>query len=197
MGVLSIARKTTLSMAEATAPSLRPRAIVFDLDGCVWSPEMYQLWGGGAPFKPSKGGDLVDTRGEQVVLMAQVREIMAELKTSPQWEDTVVAVASCCDEPAWARECLDKFTVGDGIALSDIVQIQEIYKGSKSKHLRAIATKVGCELEEIVFFDNEGGNCRTVAGVGCTVGYTPAGVTRAAWTKTLAAYPSPGEIIGK
>ena len=28
-----------------------PKVIVFDLDGCVWDPEMYQLWGGGAPFK--------------------------------------------------------------------------------------------------------------------------------------------------
>ena len=23
---------------------------VFDLDACCWSPEMYELWGGGAPF---------------------------------------------------------------------------------------------------------------------------------------------------
>ena len=28
-----------------------PKVIVFDLDGCVWDPEMYELWGGGAPFK--------------------------------------------------------------------------------------------------------------------------------------------------
>ena len=29
----------------------KPKAVVFDLDGCVWRPEMYELWGGGAPFK--------------------------------------------------------------------------------------------------------------------------------------------------
>ena len=28
-----------------------PKVVVFDLDGCVWDPEMYELWGGGAPFK--------------------------------------------------------------------------------------------------------------------------------------------------
>ena len=35
--------------------------------------------------------------------------------------DTKIAVASSCDEPSWARECLTKFTVGGGIPLSDIV----------------------------------------------------------------------------
>ena len=28
-----------------------PKVFVFDLDGCCWDPEMYELWGGGAPFK--------------------------------------------------------------------------------------------------------------------------------------------------
>ena len=31
-----------------------PKILVFDLDGCVWWPEMYHLWGGGgSPFKNS------------------------------------------------------------------------------------------------------------------------------------------------
>jgi magnesium-dependent phosphatase 1 len=41
-----------------------PRCLVFDLDGCVWDPEMYELWGGGgAPFKPNKDGTLSDKAG--------------------------------------------------------------------------------------------------------------------------------------
>merc|ERR1712070_168311 len=102
---------------------------------------------------------------------------MHTLKTDPKWKDTVVAVASCCDEPAWARECLSKFEVGDGITLDKVVTIQEIYKGSKSGHLTTIAKKVGCKPEEMIFLDNESGNCNTVARIGCTVGYTPSGVT--------------------
>ena len=31
-----------------------PKAFVFDLDGCCWDPEMYELWGGGSPFKENK-----------------------------------------------------------------------------------------------------------------------------------------------
>ena len=43
-----------------------PRCLVFDLDGCVWDPEMYELWGGGgAPFKQNKDGTLSDKAGGQ------------------------------------------------------------------------------------------------------------------------------------
>ena len=31
-----------------------PKALVFDLDGCCWDPEMYELWGGGSPFQENK-----------------------------------------------------------------------------------------------------------------------------------------------
>ena len=45
---------TLATMSEAASKSL-PKVVVFDLDGCVWDPEMYELWGsGGAPFKASK-----------------------------------------------------------------------------------------------------------------------------------------------
>jgi hypothetical protein len=27
-----------------------PKIFVFDLDNCVWYPEMYMIWGGGPPF---------------------------------------------------------------------------------------------------------------------------------------------------
>jgi len=81
-----------------------PKALVFDLDGCVWYPEMYQLWGtGGSPFTPAKGGDLKTRSGELVELMEDTREIMHELGTADKWKDTVVAVASCCDEPRYNR----------------------------------------------------------------------------------------------
>jgi hypothetical protein len=55
----------TISVAIA-ARLLRmlPRCLVFDLDGCVWDPEMYELWGGGgAPFKANKDGTLSDKAG--------------------------------------------------------------------------------------------------------------------------------------
>jgi magnesium-dependent phosphatase 1 len=73
---------------------------VFDLDGCVWYPEMFMLWGkGGAPFTPEESGDVKSAGGEDVYLMGDCRDIMRELATESKWKDTVVAVASKCDEP--------------------------------------------------------------------------------------------------
>lgn len=61
--------------------------------------------------------------------MKDVKSIMHELKTSEKWKDSQVAVASCCDEPVWADECINKFPIGDGHKLKDIFGHKEIYKG--------------------------------------------------------------------
>lgn len=96
---------------------------------------MYMLWGGGgerivclkpwvrtlsdeskpslmsAPFRVRADGDLDDRSGKRVSLLGDVRRVLYELKTETEWEGVVVAVASCTDEPAWARECMRKFEV--------------------------------------------------------------------------------------
>ena len=50
----------------------RPRAVVFDLDGCLWYPDMYLLWGGGPPFTAEPDGSLVDSKGQRVRLLGAV-----------------------------------------------------------------------------------------------------------------------------
>ena len=54
----------SLVLSPAAAISLQaltlPKAVVFDLDGCLWYPDMYMLWGGGAPFRVRSDGDLDD-----------------------------------------------------------------------------------------------------------------------------------------
>ena len=103
---------------------LMPKVLVFDLDGCVWNPEMYELWGGGgAPFKARQDGNLSDRAGTIVRLIGDVGQIMSEFKTDSKWEGSVIAVASSCDEPTWARECIQKFPVGgqgDKLKLKDV-----------------------------------------------------------------------------
>ena len=48
--VINFYLSSTITMA---AKKLLPKVLAFDLDGCVWDPEMYELWGrGGAPFTP-------------------------------------------------------------------------------------------------------------------------------------------------
>merc|ERR1712216_495850 len=64
---------------------------------------MYMLWGGGAPFAVRNDRDLNDCSGTRTYLLGAVREILYELNTAPEWKDSVVAVASCTDEPSWAE----------------------------------------------------------------------------------------------
>jgi len=194
-----ILRRLVGNMSSASISKFLPKVVVFDLDGCVWDPEMYQLWGsGGAPFKVSTDGNLSDRSGTVVHLLGDVKNIMRELKSDTKWSDSIVAVASSCDEPDWARECIKKFPLGDNMTLSDVFDKNniEIYKMSKNNHLNAISKQTGVDLKDMIFFDNQYGNCQTVAGVGVTSVYVPQGVTRKAFEEALAKFPSPGQIIG-
>ena len=59
-----------------------PRIVAFDLDGTLWSPDMYELWGGGgAPFREKKGEEdvLLDRAGNTVRLLGVTRRVLAEL----------------------------------------------------------------------------------------------------------------------
>ena len=47
-----------------------PKLFVFDLDNCIWYPEMYML-GGGPPFKYD-GKYVYDSRNTKIYLMPYV-----------------------------------------------------------------------------------------------------------------------------
>lgn len=57
----------------------------------------------------------------------------------------------------------------------------EIEKDSKVDHFRRIHIETGIEYEDMLFFDNEFGNCEEVASLGVSVAYCPRGVTRKVW----------------
>jgi hypothetical protein len=63
-------------------------------------------------------------------MLGAVPEILHELKTDRRWEGTVVAVASCTDEPAWADECMRKFEIGGGYCIKDVMQVEDEGKWS-------------------------------------------------------------------
>mmetsp|Transcript_30422 Transcript_30422/g.78894 ORF Transcript_30422/g.78894 Transcript_30422/m.78894 type:complete len:162 (+) Transcript_30422:2977-3462(+) len=154
------------------------------------------LWGGGAPFtRAETGTDLVDVRGSKVRMLGAVADVLAELKTSERWKESVVAVASCTDKPEWAQECLRKFDIGGDLCMKDTMHIEEIHKGNKQGHLQNIAAQTGIALEEMLFFDNERGNCVDVAQLGVTVAWVPEGVTAGAWASSLERFPEPGVIF--
>ena len=182
--------RATQASARAHIHLSIPKAVVFDLDGCLWAPDMYMLWGGGAPFKLGKNGELVDCRGERVKMLGAVPEVLHELHTDAKWQSTVIAVASCTDEPSWADECMNKFEVAPGLSIKEVIQREEIYKANKQKHLQSLSETTGIALRDMLFFDNERGNCRDVSSIGVSVAFVPDGVTALAWETALDQFPS-------
>jgi magnesium-dependent phosphatase 1 len=189
-----------------------PKLVIFDLDGCLWRPEMYELLyysgGAGAPFTPSDNDPniLLTRKGEPVYLLGNVRQVMQELHLNPNWKDVKVGISSRTDQPDWARELLQKFQVeihhdddaGGSFCLNDVFHggpIQ-ISSDAKVKHFRRIASETGVALEDMLFFDNEFGNCKDVSSLGVTVAYCPNGVDTSIWEAAVAAFPArAGNII--
>jgi len=126
---------------------------VFDLDGLLWVPEMYQLEGG-SPFAVESDHVLRDCLGTKVHLLGDLPSVFQEIHTM----NGIMAIVSSSDEPSWARECLEKFSVNGKTVISyfapDNIIIQ---KGSKADFLAKIASNTGMPAQKIIFFDNESG----------------------------------------
>ncbi len=182
---------------EANVPSWAnlslPRVIIWDVDGTVWAPEMYELWGGGgSPFR-SHGDAVLDRRGEAVSVLGDAREILWHLRS----RDVRVAIASTCDEPAWAAEVLSKMpgheSEANALASYFHADMREVYKArDKSTHLKAIARKSGCRLDEMLFFDNQRDNVHCATRLGVLAVLTPTGVTHQIFHDALLSYSRRG-----
>ena len=157
--------------------STRIKLIGFDLDGTLWSPEMYQL-NGGAPFEAAvdQKNVLLDRRGTEVHLLGISAIILHELKFNPRWSHVKVAWVSKCDEPRWAEECLSKFITtsgeedGEGCAIGDVAHMSLIYNENKQSHFRRLKEEFpDIAFDEMLFFDNERGNIVSVSQLGVKV----------------------------
>ena len=142
------------------------------------------LWGGGAPFRQdasTPNNTLTDSQGTRVRQLADVASVFAELHARMKaGEPLLVGVASRSDEPSWARECLRKFVVADGVTMMDVVTESrcEIYKGSKRSHFAALQKKTGVPYGSMCFFDDDMHNIRDVGSLGVHCVHTPDGVSR-------------------
>ena len=148
---------------------LFPSLVAFDLDGTIWSPDMYMLWGGGAPFTPTSPSSLSDRSGQVVSLLGSSAEILSELKGTPGVD---IAWASCTDEPTWAEECLGLFQEAGGMPLRDLVEPRgrQIFKADKKRHFERLKDEFNVGYEDMLFFDNEPGNVRSVGSIGvCSI----------------------------
>eukprot|EP00181_Compsopogon_caeruleus_P006301 CAMPEP_0184684756 /NCGR_PEP_ID=MMETSP0312-20130426/16621_1 /TAXON_ID=31354 /ORGANISM="Compsopogon coeruleus, Strain SAG 36.94" /LENGTH=186 /DNA_ID=CAMNT_0027138283 /DNA_START=387 /DNA_END=947 /DNA_ORIENTATION=+ len=162
----------------------RPRLFVFDLDGTLWRPEMYELYGG-SPFRaaPDGSGEVLDCQGTRVRLLGESKRILATLAEAP---DDQVAIASRTDEPSWAREVMDKTIVGtSGRNMRSCFDFEAIAKGSKREHLTQLHHQSGVAFSDMIFYDNEYHNVRTVEELGVFSVYTPDGMTDKVWKQSL------------
>jgi magnesium-dependent phosphatase 1 len=109
--------------------------IVFDLDDCLWSPEMYTLYN--KPSKPISGNlnpevskeesDEVGTIGMQVPgggptvkLFDGARRALREIALDPKYKGVIVAAASSSEEPTYSHSCLEGIEVLPGLTMRDM-----------------------------------------------------------------------------
>lgn len=108
-----------------------PSLIVFDLDACLWSPEMFELDRAPGAYDAKRGG--CPAGHDTVQLFEGARQVLALLLRDKRFADTKVAAASSTTEPPYANHCLDTLRVDPerGEVAADVISLRQIYPGSK------------------------------------------------------------------
>jgi hypothetical protein len=111
--------------------------VVFDLDFCIWKPEMYQIQGPPvltpvkmfekkkrkAKTQPSslqltptsqKSMTVTDRAGTPITLFDGASFALSEINKMKKQDNIQTAVASSTDKPPWAQQCLEWMLVEDG-----------------------------------------------------------------------------------
>ena len=93
---------------------------------------------------------------------------------------------SCTDEPEWAAECLNKFLTSQGDPIKLAAHSSQIFKADKKQHFRNLKQQYpDIQFEEMLFFDNEISNIRSVSQLGVKTIFCPDGVSQDIWQKGL------------
>lgn len=176
------------SLSKGASSRSTPKLIAFDLDGTIWSPDMYQLWGGGSPFTVVGDGTakLKDCTGQTIRLLGISGSLLHDLKHDEKWKDTKTAWVSCTDEPSWADECLRKFKSSGAEPIGNLIDSVQIFKDNKQTHFKRLKSQFpDIEFSDMLFFDNEMGNIRSVSKLGVISVYCPDGMTQSVWEEGL------------
>ncbi|CAB9509477.1 expressed unknown protein [Seminavis robusta] len=149
-----------------------PSMIVFDLDDCLWSPEMHELYAKPTvpvhgilnPHKPPNEQlqgvvGLSNQHGDTVTLYEGARRAMYELVTNPEYQGVIIAVASTSLEPSYSHACLQGLEVLPGKTLRHVIQYDQIGRtgkltSRKTTHFRELHKESGIPYEEMLFFDD-------------------------------------------
>jgi magnesium-dependent phosphatase 1 len=191
--------KQQLELKERILPSM----IVFDLDDCLWSPEMYTLRN--KPSIPVEGiideksqhrgivGMQVPRNGPVVKLFSEAREILQELVTNPIYTDITLGLASSSEKPTYSWSCLEGIEIVPGTFMKDIFSFAQIGRSAplssrKTTHFSLLQQESSIPYHQMLFYDdcNWGDH---VADVHQTFGVpgqrTPRGLTWVDFTKGL------------
>ena len=182
-----------------------PSMIVFDLDDCIWTPEMHELSGKPSvpvegpldPLEPttsdlgtigmrvrSRRGMWDGNEDECVMLYDGARLALRELALNPIYRGIKLAAASSSLEPTYSHACLRGIEVMPGLTLRDMFSYDQIGRTGKltprkTSHFRELHKESGVPYEEMLFFDdcNWGDHCADVTrAYGVVSQRTPSGM---------------------
>jgi len=137
--------------------------------------------------------ELRDSRGDSVRLMGVSGRILHDLNHCEHWRGVRVVWVSRCDEPLWADECLKKFrSCPEQLdPLHTLAHSSHIYKANKKEHFRRLQTEYpDIDFRDMIFYDNEYSNITSVSSLGVHSVYSPDGMTKEIWEKSLAEFAS-------
>lgn len=155
-----------------------PKLIVFDLDDTVWGPEL--------DFYMKK----------PVGFLKDIQKILIELHTSEKYKNLKLAVASSSGVPKRGKMKLKEMKLTADLVLEDIFSFIEIYRKDKDRHFKVLHTKTGIDYCDMIFYDNQMNNLEIVKKLGVTCVYTPDGIDKKLFNKSLENFPSKdGKII--
>ena len=194
-----------------------PELVVFDLDMCLWSPEMYTLSEIPKPGDAVRGklGDLdmegvisVKSGYDQIKVFPAALKVLQDYYTDQFPSSMRIAAASSADTPLAVeigRAAMNLLEVLPGVTVREVfakgwpkgfegnLQIGRTPPLSSNKaetHFPILRKETNIDYEKMAFFDdcNWGDHCGKVGALGVTTQRTPRGLQRREWLQCLAAY---------
>ena len=173
--------------------AMLPSLIVFDLDACLWSPEMYELGTTPSAYCSKRGG--VTAGRDTIRLFPGAQAVLQRLATDNAFADVQIAVASATTKPDFSAICLANFPLSGSkfATIGDLVKYRQIYPGSKAlEHFPKLKEESGIAYDQMIFFDDciYTDHCGQVASrcPGTTCVRTPNGLTEEDFEHALACF---------
>ncbi len=154
----------TRLISSSSLAMTRPQMIVFDLDDCLWSPEMYTL--PMCPTEPVREGELVigvrcGSRGPTVKLFPEARVVLERIANG-EFPDVMFGLASSSEEPSYSKSCLKNLEIKPGVTMESLFPFTAIGRtdgltSRKTTHMARL--KEQCpelDFKKCLFFDDCG-----------------------------------------